>query len=176
MKRFLLVWLLAFLLLPIEDISAKFYRYVDENGVTRFTDNIEEVPEDQKPAVYESIGTEDKKETGEQPTEASDKTNADADVDQAQIDAESVYNEITAADDDLTDYQRLDKTRRMLAREYRILDREKKRLLREKKLIQNEEDMAAYKKKVAVLNRRITAFEKERKKYELEAGAYNTER
>lgn len=32
--------------------SAEFYRYKDENGVTRFTDNLAEVPEDQQPKSY----------------------------------------------------------------------------------------------------------------------------
>jgi len=33
--------------------SAEFYRYKDANGVLRFTDNLAEVPDDQKPKVYE---------------------------------------------------------------------------------------------------------------------------
>jgi len=31
---------------------ADFYRYVDKNGVRRFTDNLSEVPEDQRPKVH----------------------------------------------------------------------------------------------------------------------------
>ena len=41
---------IALLALPVL-CSAQIYRYIDENGVPCFTDNIDKVPEDQRPGV-----------------------------------------------------------------------------------------------------------------------------
>ena len=47
MKRFLLIFLLLFLLLPFS-VEAEIYKYVDKNGNIAFTDNLNNVPENQR--------------------------------------------------------------------------------------------------------------------------------
>ncbi len=67
-KLILLTGLIAFFALSA---SAEFYRYKDENGVYRYTDNLMEVPEDQRPKVYNSTDSDykppEKKERQEPP-------------------------------------------------------------------------------------------------------------
>lgn len=53
MRARLVLFFLLFLLRPV-DGQAEVFKYTDENGAISFTDNIENVPEDQRPNLQEA--------------------------------------------------------------------------------------------------------------------------
>lgn len=62
--RTLIASLLAITLLIPVAAFGEFYRYKDENGTMRFTDNLLEVPVDQRPKIYKESKSEKPANTG----------------------------------------------------------------------------------------------------------------
>ncbi|MCD4677592.1 MAG: DUF4124 domain-containing protein [Desulfobacula sp.] len=59
------IFIVCFLyVLSTSSLFAEYYHYVDKNGVKHYTDDISEIPKDQRPdlSVYQSIQTPDIKE------------------------------------------------------------------------------------------------------------------
>jgi len=157
---FLAVIFFACLWLP-QDSPAKYYKYVDENGVVRFTDRISEIPEDQRPEVYEAVAPDPE---------------PDADRAEPVDDTSQPYRIDPRAYDKNSTYGRLGRTQDQLVRHQRQLMAEKEMLLQEQKNLKGKDDIAAFQQKVADLNSRITAFEQKRREYAQEADGYRTER
>ena len=67
MRKFLFLFLLVFLLVPL-DAKPEIYKYVDKNGNIAFTDNLNNVPENQRPKTE---GMQKKQASPHYPPEAS---------------------------------------------------------------------------------------------------------
>lgn len=143
--------LLTLLVLPVL-ASAEIYKYRDQNGVLRFTDNLAEVPPAQRETMeqYQEIRTT---------TETVDQTTAPAFEKDAAQDARSVEKELTD--------------------EKGVLDHEYSQLVEMRKSIEGEpqpgtsEEMDAHNKKVQDYNIRLKIYEVKLKAFRAKVEAYN---
>jgi len=53
----------VFYILSATSVSAEYYQWIDQDGIKHFTDDVSEIPEDQRPGlnIYKSIKTPEKK-------------------------------------------------------------------------------------------------------------------
>jgi hypothetical protein len=136
-KIFFTICIICILFFLTPQLYAEYYKYKDNNGNIVFTDNLSQVPPDQRSGVksYQTI-----------------KSNKPL----------SVKTENTLPVVDKTEQEvRLDdfeKQRDVLDREYAILIRERDQLLREKNLINTPVKQELYNQKVVNLNQRIDSF------------------
>ncbi len=156
--------LLGFILF-FSQAFAEYYRYTDENGNTRYTDNISAVPENQRPNVDEyqeyqinnTDDTQDDSRKKEMPPSQQDETQKS---DQA----------FTAADDKGA----------ALFQKKQYFDNEHKTLVEEKKALENsygkirsEAGLKEYSEKSTKLNIKIMDYEKRRAAFSTQADEYN---
>lgn len=136
----------------------EFFKYRDSNGVLRFTDNLAEVPVDQRP------GAESYKEADDYLTPYQKKER----VEKARQAAEMAAKETKQGAFEAKQEQRLNlnKTRMELDKDYGELMRAKKALEKEQAQATTPEKQAAYKKSVNALNKRIIEYEGRRNQYE----------
>ena len=142
-------------------VSAEFYKYVDENGNTCFTDDFNKVPEDQRAGLkwYEE---------------------SESDSDTATVEKKAVKDkkEIKAQDDNENQktlgkfYDRLNNTRLQLVKENEEIEKEREQIIEDRKNAETSEDAGKVKERIKNLNKRqeelkkkYEAFEAERKEY-----------
>lgn len=135
-------------------VMAEFYRYRDANGVMRFTDNLDEVPRDQRPAVA-SYNEPDDFLTPEERQKKAEEAAAAANT-----------KPTSAFDAEQNERMRLNKVRIELDAEYGDLMKEKEAVAKMKAAAKDDVARKAYRDKVIALNKRITAYETGRKAYE----------
>ena len=148
-------------------VCAEFYKYKDQNGVLRFTDNIADVPEDQR------IGLETHQEviSNETPADFSEMTRQEVEERQKAL-GPPAFQEPQDEAGNLSD-QELNQKKAALDQEYANLMKEKRALLESKKKIRNVTESKAYNKKVGALNQRIADFDTRRQAFTEEADAFN---
>jgi len=169
---------------------AEYYQYRDQNGVLRFTDNLADVPEDQRQQIMsytesetfvmteeESLeylqDTSVQEETGEDMEGAYQSEENGEDMD----DADQSEETETGRDDSLAQLKKLNQMKAALDEEFAELMEEKQVLLQYKDSKKNMsiKEAKAYQKKVTLLNQRITDFEERRQAYKKEADAFNAQ-
>ena len=135
--------------------AAEYYKYRDENGVVRFTDNLLDVPKDQRKGVqaYNEIKSSDPAEEAVE-GESQKETSFEDREKQAQAlrDEHAQLNEI---------FQQLEEERKVIAEQN-----------------QNPKDQAeyeAFKKRVDAYNARIQAYERQRDDFQKRVDAFNAE-
>jgi hypothetical protein len=169
-------WVLAMaLMLFIPPASAEFYKYVDEQGNTRFTDDINQVPPEQRKGLKSYVESESRSESESESeparTDAPSKPSADNSQTAADIYADDPpkegYYEKTR--------QELDAMKSELDAEYRAIMEEKEILTQERELAKSREQIQAYNKKVEQLNERAAAYEKKGAEYSKRVEAFNAE-
>ncbi len=187
-----LLYALLFLicmLLP-SSVLAEYYQYRDQNGVLRFTDNLADIPEDQRQQIESYTESEDfvmteeesleylqdtsvQEETGEDMEGAYQSEETGEDMD----DADQIEETDTGRDDSLAQLKKLNQMKAALDEEFAELMEEKQVLLQYKDSKKNisVKEAKAYKKKVTLLNQRITDFEERRQAYKKEADAFNAQ-
>ncbi|MCP4104784.1 MAG: DUF4124 domain-containing protein [Desulfobacteraceae bacterium] len=124
---------------------AEFYRYTDENGVTRFTDNLADIPEEQKVRAYtESVSQE-----------APDKNTAKSGKVSKKV-KEVLYEE----------YMELEKERKALKEQRKKADKltPEEREAYNKKLNSYSERLEAYEKKRVAIEEKEAELEEALKK------------
>lgn len=142
----------------------EYYRFVDENGMQRYTDDLSRVPRDQRPKVkaYESIKT-----SPVQPTNSSDavsETSKAGGNSEGKAWSEKVVNQADEFDRMRTD---LEKTQQSL-------EVERDALLKQKPSAgAGEEVRKAYSARVKQLNAKITDYEKQHTAYKEKVAAFN---
>ena len=62
MKLKYVLIVIVFYILSAVSVSAEYYQWIDKDGIKHFTDNVSEIPEDQRPGlnIYRSIKTPEK--------------------------------------------------------------------------------------------------------------------
>ncbi len=189
MRRLYALLFLICMLLP-SSVLAEYYQYRDQNGVLRFTDNLADVPEDQRQQIEsyteseEFVMTEEEsleylqdtsvqEETGEDMESASQSEETGEDMD----DADQIEETDTGRDDSLAQLKKLNQMKAALDEEFAELMEEKQVLLQYKDSKKNisVKEAKAYQKKVTLLNQRITDFEERRQAYKKEADAFNAQ-
>jgi len=150
MKFIHLFFILFFFCSPL---SAEYYQYKDKDGVVHFTDNLGDVPEEQRAEVnrYEEIE--------EKPNKKISKSNQDGDGKEIET---------------LLHLQALNREKEFLDKDYERLVTKKQRLKKEKASLATSVEVTAYQNKIKRLNQEIFEFEERRKKFEKKAKEFNT--
>jgi hypothetical protein len=153
-------------------VFAEFYKYKDANGVLRFTDNIHEVPMDQRPGVSKYTEPDDAltpeqkaaKEQAEKKKQEAEKKETKKKEDEERV-ALGKYSR-----DDLN------REKDLLDIEHNNLTKAKQALAEERAAVETEEQARAYTKKVDELNKRIATFEERRQLFKRTLEAYEKTR
>jgi len=143
--------------------AAEFYRYRDKNGTIRFTDNLTEVPPDQRANLktYREM-------VSPAPGRTAAKTDASHPISEttsAETDEERKAAEETAA--------RLRRRQKALIEEYEALKKERAALAQRAGQRVNNAQQARYNEAVKALNARIRDYQQRREAYEREVRAHN---
>jgi hypothetical protein len=145
---------LALMLVPFIS-SAEYYKYKDESGVLRYTDDLNEIPKDQRPnmdaysepADFITPEQEQQKVEDAEAKRVKEKDAMRVKLDNTKIALDKEYEELKKAKQDLID-ARAD-------------------------AIKNAADTKAHQEKVLQLNERIKDFQNRRQAFAKEVDAYN---
>lgn len=148
---------------------ADFYKYVDQNGVTRYTDNLADIPEDQRPKIETFEGSENDSAYGESAQESGRKSDKLQEERQA-VKAKRKQQDLTRSG---TKGEQMRQTRDALESEHAALMKEKDALEAKRDTLKTAKEVRAYQNEVARLNRKIAAFEKRRQAFKNEVDAFN---
>jgi len=174
-----LLYALLFLIcmwLP-SSVLAEYYQYRDQNGVLRFTDNLADVPEDQRPQIDIYTENEDLSSSEEESQEDLQDTSIQEEAGEDMEDAYQSEETETGRGDNLSQLKKLNQIKAALDEAFAELMEEKHALLQYKETKKNMsmKEAKAYQKKVTLLNQRITDFEERRQAYKKEADAFNAQ-
>lgn len=160
MKKPVLVFFLIVFLLPVIPAGAEIYKYIDENGQQRWTDDLGQVPKEQRAAVQQiesveetATDTESESETGVLPELPMEHPMESQDVD------------VSGKTADLT--------REALEKERAELDAQYQQLAEEGAAIEQMKTEALDAKAQTALNARISAYNRKRELYESQLSAFN---
>ena len=172
---FALLFLIC-MLLP-SSVLAEYYQYRDQNGVLRFTDNLADIPEDQRQQIESYTESEDFVMTEEESLEYLQDTSVQEETGEDMEGAYQSEETETDRDDNLAQLKKLNQVKATLDEEFAELMEEKQVLLQYKDSKKNMsmKEAKAYQKKVTLLNQRITDFEERRQAYKKEADAFNAQ-
>ena len=168
-----ILFILVLVLAVLPDLGhAEFYKYKDTKGVWHFTDNLNEVPEDQRPDVRRYKEADDtltplqryKKRQSEEAVRRKAEKRSGKHLTKKK---KKIYSS---------------KQRTLLEKKKASLEQEKTALVKEQQSLYkfnvklaDEVGLKVHKRKVAKLNRRIMAYEKKRQRFELEVAKFNSE-
>ena len=155
------VFLLTFILTIVAPLSlrAEYYRYTDQNGVVRYTDNLLDVPEAQRSRVEKYIGKNDQSEEAIPVDVSSDD------------DVEKKSEQMNPDDSKQLEFEYLSQEKAAIDKEYDTIIKEKDDLV----LNKDKMDIEVYNKKALQFNERIAAYEERRKAFEEAANAFNSQ-
>jgi hypothetical protein len=165
--------LIAFLLFSA-NASAEFYKYVDENGNVRFTDDINEVPEAQRSNIRSYVESKSKEVPEQQVTQ--DIMENQAEPEEASPAGQQANfpdlseNEPESLEDTKS---RLELMKIEIDQEYEALKDAQAQLAEEKEAAKTREQIIEYNQKAEELNTRIKAYVEKGKAYEAGVDAYN---
>lgn len=148
-----LIMLAVLSLVPIP-ACAEYYRYKDTDGVIRFTDNLLNVPEDQRENIQtykEALTPGPKPETSDAP--------------RGKLDSKGRNGRV----------EELNSERESLEQVFKDLDAERKLLLESSPIPQETEAYEAYKKRIEAFNEKIKSYEERRKMFQARVDAFNAE-
>ncbi len=173
LKKYCHLVLVIIFALSYQKAFAEYYKYVDESGQVRYTDNIDMIPKEQRPDIQEyyelqSIPPDEDDDSQEsEKKQGQDQPASEESTEQIEISPEALegdVNEIKAA---------LGSRKQAIDNEYKKLLEEKKILDNSYKNIRSKAGMDEYKKKSTSLNTRIADFKKRRNVFNAEAEAFN---
>ncbi|MBW2177111.1 MAG: DUF4124 domain-containing protein [Deltaproteobacteria bacterium] len=147
-------WILILAALLMASVSqAEYYKYTDENGVLRFTDNLQEVPKSQRKDVkeYWEIKSDDAAQPGS-PTE-----------------------DAAEAEDMKTREETLRNEKAVLDQEYEALDTEKRVLEAESKKTRSKSENKKFEARIEAYNARTADYEEKRLVFKEKVDAFNAD-
>jgi len=151
MKKPMIAALVIIMLMMATSLSAQIYKYIDKDGQKRWTDDLSQVPKEQRASVEQFEGVRDI------PQETSAKQ------------AENESSEKSGPHPSI-DYREL--TRESLIKEKADLDKQYQTLLEEKRQLEEWKSDKGDPAHRTELNRRISAFNAKTKQYETQLNAY----
>jgi len=140
-------------------VSAEFYKYVDENGNTHFTDDFNKVPEDQRAGL-----------------KGYEESESDSDTDTVE---KKAVKEKKALDDNETIeklekfHDHLNNTRLQLLEEHEEIKKEREQNVEDRKNAQTSEDAWKVNERIKKLNKRQEELKKKFEAFEAEKKEYN---
>ena len=171
-KAAVLFSLLGLAFFPLQ-AGAEFYRYTDENGVLRYTDNLQEVPPEKRSQLKKYKEVEDDLTPAQR--EAKRQREAEA-ARQARIRRQQPQKK-DAADDDgirIGSRQDFERVKTDLDDAYERLMQKKAALEAERDTLETQKDVSLYRSKVRELNEEIQRFEDRRRRFIQKADQFNT--
>lgn len=149
--------------------SAEFYKYLNKQGEVRFTDDINQVPQDQRAAAR----SYPESQAGD--TSAAGKSSADKEEKPAGPEPPAASAAAGSEGEDPIEgtRARLDAQKKEVEAEYQALVKEKDRLAKQKEAPKTREEINAYNKAVEAFNQRAEGFEKKNTDLRKLAEGYN---
>ena len=171
-KAAALFLLLGLAFFPLQ-AGAEFYRYTDENGVLRYTDNLQEVPPEKRSQLKKYKEAEDHLTPAQR--EAKRQREAEA-ARQARVRRQQPQKRGAAADDGIRIGSRQDfeRVKTDLDDAYERLMQKKAALEAERDTLETQKDVSLYRSKVRELNEEIQRFEDRRRRFIQKADQFNT--
>lgn len=156
-------WLISLsLLLFSMSASAEYYRYIGKDGNVHYTDDLTNVPENQRTDIQEYTGFQ-----GDP-----DDQQKDEQKDEQPIEKEQVKNK-----PDINDFseikKRLDQEKEKLDEEYSALMEEKKEIAKDKNKYRSKSRAKKYNKVILEFNEKIEDYEGRKKLFNEEVEKYN---
>lgn len=153
-----ILWLIACILLAVAmaiPASAEIYKYRDADGVLRFTNNLHEVPQDQREQVesIHEVKTEKEPETAPVQEEAAGQQN-----DEMARQAEELKQE-----------------KELLDAEFAQLEEDRKLLVEMSQKERSDEEDAELRQNIESYNARIKAYDEKLEIFEKKVGEYNAQ-
>ncbi len=152
--------------------SAQFYKYLDKQGNIRFTDDINQVPENQRnnirsyaaapPDASNATASEDGVEKTKAGRDAANEAPAEAAL-AASVEEDPLDNAKT----------RLEAMKKQIDSDYQALASEKEALSKEKEVPKNREQVVDYNKRVEAFNQRAGDYEARSNELRKQVEAYN---
>lgn len=159
-------WLISLsLLLFSMSASAEYYRYIDKDGNVHYTDDLTNVPENQRTDIHEYTGSQ------------SDPY--DQQIDEQKIEKPQPLLEKEQVKDtsDMNDFseikKRLDKEKEKLGEEYSALMEEKEEIAKNKNKNRSKSRAKKYNKVILKFNEKIEDYERRKKLFNEEVEKYN---
>ena len=150
--------ILLVLILGTAPALAEYYKYVDKNGVALYTDDLSQVPVNQRPGVKEFTESAIKEPISTQNTET----------------PSIAYEQNQEAKEDIDAIRaRLERIKQELDQEEQALAKEKQQVAAEKKNIKNYSDVLANNDKINELNEKIKKYEEKQKAFNQEVKSFN---
>ena len=140
-------------------VSAEFFKYVDENGNTCFTDDFNKVPEDQRAGLK-----------GYEESEIDSDTD---NVEKKAVKEKKVPNDNENIKNLEKFYDRLNNTRLQLVEEHEEIKKEREQNIEDRKNAETTEDAWKANQRIKKLNKRQEELKKKFEAYEAERKEYN---
>jgi hypothetical protein len=131
--------------------QAEFYKYYDQNGVLRYTDDLSEVPPKQRMQVKTYLGyqsQESKPEASQEKTETAAKSLDKQELSVSQKNEEALWQKKAELDE-----------------AFQALNKEKKQLEDSRKAPKKATTKKQYEKQIKAFNAKVKAYEEKRKAY-----------
>ena len=166
--RYFKIFMIIAVLMFSASASAEFYKYVDDDGNVRFTDDINQVPEPQREKIRSYIESES-------PEPAEPEITGENKPEQASEDQQTDFADLTDDESESLNEakKRIDELRNEIDQEYKDLMKEKEALAEDKKQAKTRDQIIEFNKRVDSLNKRVAAYEKKGKDYQAQVDAYN---
>lgn len=167
MMKYLKIFVLISFLLFSVSASAEFYKYTDEDGNTRFTDDINQVPQEQRSKIRSYVESQSK----EVPEQEATQENPEKSEQQAKFPDSS---EDVATEGSLEELKiRIDEIKQEIDQEYAALLKEKEQLTKDKKQVKTREQADSYNKRIENYNQQGQDFMKKQKERDALIEDYN---
>jgi len=178
-KKNLLICLFMVSLLMVATIPAlgEYYQYTDQNGNIRFTDDLYEVPEDQRANMqtHESVQTEKAVQSDSVFPPVDDDTFSDSPSMTDTADKSEQSSAKTFEQELKLDAETLDQRQSDLSRTFKSLEAEKKAIEDQKPPKgASSRVMGPYVDKVEALNAKIEKYERQREEFDKKVRAFNS--
>ncbi len=169
-------WLISAVLLAslvfAAPASAQFYKYLDKQGNIRFTDDINQVPENQRNKARSYVVSEPDAPAAHAPEGGAEKLTAGPDASDAASADAAVASSVEEEPVD-TAKTRLEEMKKQVDGDYQALAKEKEALGKEKDLPKGREQVVEYNKRVEAFNKKAGEFEARSNELRKQVEVYN---
>jgi hypothetical protein len=187
--------LLLIIILFATPASADIYKFIDEQGNVRFTDDINQVPEDQRGSIEISSNYEADTEAEPESENFNDDLSTDPELESSYADEPETTEgfdddsdnrgDVGVQEDQKEDGVSLDQEeldlnlkslkslKKEIDKEYAALVKEKEKLAQEQNALTTREEILKYNVRINDLNERAEAYVKKGEQYKAQVEAYN---